>query len=155
MQWKLNFVHITSFIGIYSKSFFLPQVKADFNDIESKAQEFDKNKEQLTEQKSIEAQEEFLSPNLSYKPVDFKKEEEKLKHSDPKKATQLERLGMGLGPRAPNKVQASGRSHSAAASMATVEQVKADRDARMSSRDKYGMSSHTGFFDRFVDMIEK
>jgi len=112
-------------------------------------QEFDKNKEKLAEQKSVEAQEEFMSPNLSYKPVDIKKEEEKMKHSDPIKATQLERLGMGLGPRIATKAQAAGRSHSAAASMETVEQVKPDRDRR-SNRDKYGMSSHTGFFDRLV-----
>lgn len=71
-----------------------------------------------------------------------------MKQSDPKKATQLERLGMGLGPRTVTKAQATGRSHSAAASMATVEQVRPDRDSRTSSRDKYGMSSQTGFFDR-------
>lgn len=132
---------------------FYSQVKTNFNDIESKAQEFDKNKEKISEQKSLEAEKEFFSPNLSYKPVDIKKEEEKLKHSDPKKATQLERLGMGLGPRVPNKAQSTGRSHSAAASMATVEQVRPDRDSsRMSSRDKYGLSTQTGFFDR-LDLL--
>lgn len=131
---------------------YLIKVKANFNDIESKAQEFDKNKEKLSEQKSMEAEKEFFSPNLSYKPVDIKKEEAKLKHSDPKKATQLERLGMGLGPRAPTKAQTTGRSHSAAASMATVEQVRPDRDSsRMSSREKYGTSSQTGFFDSYLD----
>jgi len=100
----------------------------------------------------VEAEEEFLSPNLSYKPVDIKKEEEKLKHSDPKKAAQLERLGMGLGTRTVPNSQASGRSHSASASMATVEQVGPERDSRRSSKDKYGnMTSQTGFFDRLVN----
>lgn len=80
----------------------------------------------------------------------MRKEEEKLKHSDPKKATQLERLGMGVGPRAGPKAQSTaGRSHSAAASMMTVEQVKPD-NGRSSSKDFYGMTSQTGFFDRFV-----
>jgi ADP-ribosylation factor GTPase-activating protein 2/3 len=125
------------------------KVKADFNDIESKAQENDKHRDKVVEQKSFEAKEELMSPNLTYNPINIKKEEERLKHSDPQKATQLERLGMGLGSRAGPKAQTTGRSHSAAASMATVEQVRPDK-ARSSSKDMFGASSHTGFFDRFV-----
>lgn len=41
-----------------------------------------------------------LSSALMYKSTSMKREEEKLKNIDPKKAQQLERLGMGFGNRA-------------------------------------------------------
>jgi len=40
-----------------------------------------------------------LSSALQYKSSSMKREEEKLKSVDPKKAAQLERLGMGFGNR--------------------------------------------------------
>lgn len=41
-----------------------------------------------------------LSSALMYKSNSMKREEEKMKNIDPKKAAQMERLGMGFGNRA-------------------------------------------------------
>jgi hypothetical protein len=55
--------------------------------------------EKLAKTEEVKAFEETgaITGNLAYKHKNFKKEEEKLRHTDPKKAAQLERLGMGFG----------------------------------------------------------
>ena len=93
-------------------SFALFQTKANFSAIESEAQEMDKMKEQtsiaaatpsfddMSDKKSPSTPDDIpLSSALMYKSTSMKREEEKLKNVDPKKAAQLERLGMGFGNR--------------------------------------------------------
>ena len=85
-----------------------------------------------------------ISGNLAYKPKNFNREEEKLKHTDPKKAAQLERLGMGFG----HAVEPSHLSHSASAGLSTVEQVNPTSGSRQKSvLDRYGDNTD-GYFDR-------
>ena len=115
----------------------------------------DKDKEKAALMNVKEAEAELISPNLAYKPVNFKKEEEKLRHTDPKKATQLERLGMGLGgSKRGTGTTPSGRGHSASAAMETVEQVKPTK-TQPSFADKLRVSSNSNmdFFDRLVSVI--
>lgn len=123
-------------------------MKTNFNELESKAQQLDKDKEKAALMNAKEAEAELISPNLAYNPVNFKKEEDKLRHSDPKKAAQLERLGMGVsGGR--KGTTTPGRGHSASAAMATVEQVKPTK-TQSSFADKLRVSSNSNmdFFDR-------
>ena len=128
-------------------AFFL-KVNTNFSELESRAQQMDKDKEKAALMNAKEAEAELMSPNLAYKPVNFKKEEEKLRHSDPKKAAQLERLGMGLGG-GKRGTTPSGRGHSASATMETVEQVKPTKN-EPSFADKLRVSSNSNmdFFDR-------
>ncbi|XP_066920146.1 ADP-ribosylation factor GTPase-activating protein 2-like [Clytia hemisphaerica] len=131
------------------------RTKANFSAIETEAQEMDKMKEQtsiatatptfdeMSDKKSPSTPEDVpLSSSLMYKSSSMKREEEKLKNSDPKKAAQLERLGMGFGNR-------TNISHSMADSMQSVEQVRPDNETR--KKDYYRSNSPTGdgFFDSF------
>lgn len=87
------------------------QTKANFSAIESEAQEMDKMREQTSvtstfeettpsDKKSPATPEDVpLSSALMYKSNSMKREEEKMKSVDPKKAAQMERLGMGFGNR--------------------------------------------------------
>ena len=108
----------------------------------------DKDKEKAALVNAKEAEAELISPNLAYNPVNFKKEEEKLRHSDPKKAAQLERLGMGMGG-GKRGTTPSSRGHSASAAMETVEQVRPTK-TQPSFADKLRVSSNSNmdFFDR-------
>ncbi|XP_057312771.1 ADP-ribosylation factor GTPase-activating protein 3-like [Hydractinia symbiolongicarpus] len=123
--------------------------KANFTAIETEVQQNDKLREEserVMEPSSpaapLSPTEAPLSSTLMYKSASMKREEEKLKVSDPKKAKQLERLGMGFGNR-------GNISHSVSDSMQSVEQVKPDR-SRDSYRDDYGgRSSGPDFFDSF------
>ncbi|KAL5010985.1 hypothetical protein ScPMuIL_013290 [Solemya velum] len=81
------------------------KVKTDFSQIENRAQQLDKEREDLAnarvvqEMKTKEDQEkQMASMRLAYKDMSIqrKKEEDKLKVSDPKKAEQMDRLGMGF-----------------------------------------------------------
>ena len=86
---------------------YLFQSKANFSTIESEAQQQDKLKEQTLLQFEPDTALTQKSPEdiplasaLMYKSASMKREEDKLKQTDPKKAQQLERLGMGFGCRA-------------------------------------------------------
>ena len=102
--------------------------------------------EKLAKTEEVQAFEETgaISGNLVYKPKNFQKEEEKLRHTDPKKAAQLERLGMGFG----YGKDPSHLSHSVSAGLSTVEQVNPKSSSRQKSiLDRYGDKSD-GYFDR-------
>ena len=88
----------------------------------------DQVKERMEEEKKEQAaktvEEEakaVASMRLAYQDlsVQQKKTEERLKHVDPKKAAQVERLGMGLTGGA-----SSGISHSMITEISTIEQVR-------------------------------
>lgn len=101
------------------------KVNTDFKEIERAMQEQEKNKElEISRQiKNKEEQEKQLekqlaSMKLAYNNMDKQreKEEAKLMQSDPKKAQQLERLGMAAGTRS------TGISHSAISDMQIIQQ---------------------------------
>lgn len=122
--------------------------KANFSAIESEAQQLDKLKEQTNVSADISSstpptEEVPLSASLMYQANSLKKEEDRLRQVDPKKAAQMERLGMGFGGR-------SSASHSVASSMHSVEQVKPDRPTE-SNKDYY-RSSQPDSFMGFEDL---
>ena len=122
--------------------FCLLQVKTDFSALESEVNKAEK----LAKTEEVKAFEETgaISGNLSYKPKNYEKEQEKLRHTDPKKAAQFERLGMGFGL----SKEPSHLSHSASAGLSTVEQVKPSFSSRQKSvLDRYDDKSD-GYFDR-------
>nr|XP_034333111.1 ADP-ribosylation factor GTPase-activating protein 2 isoform X1 [Crassostrea gigas] len=130
------------------------RVKANFSEIENKAQQLDKEREELAasravqEAKSEEDQaKQMASMRLAYQDmsIERKKQEEKLKMSDPKKAEQLERLGMGFS-------SAKGMSHSAMTDMQVIEQEQPS-SSRSSKFDSYEKKSSKGrsFFDYELD----
>ena len=66
-------------------------MSSNFAEIESEAQKIEKMKEATT----VEAMS-GPSASLQYKSQNMLREEEKLKNIDPRKAEQLQRLGMGM-----------------------------------------------------------
>jgi len=115
------------------------KVSSNFAEIESEAQKFEKMKE-ATNVETLPGP----SASLQYKSQNMLKEEEKLKNIDPRKAEQMQRLGMGMaGVR-------GGIGHSASESMNTVEQVAADSyQPTYKDRYNYQSSSSSNFFDSY------
>lgn len=119
------------------------KIRTDFSAIEKEAELADKLKAQTFEKKQEEEvvqvpeEEKFNSMRLAYEDLSVrqKKEEDKIKASDPHKAKQMERLGMGFGHR-------SGISHSAVSDMKTIQQENV-------SKAKPTDSGHDSFFDDF------
>ena len=68
------------------------KVSSNFAEIESEAQKSEKMKEATT----VEAGPAGPSASLQYKTQSMLREEEKLKNIDPRKAEQMQRLGMGM-----------------------------------------------------------
>nr|CAD7202493.1 unnamed protein product [Timema douglasi] len=100
------------------------KVKTNFADIEREATMADQLKVQAAEEAKMaaersaeEQQKHMASMRLAYQDLGLqqKKEEEKMKRVDPKKAQQYERLGMGFASR-------TGMSHSALSDMKSIEQ---------------------------------
>jgi len=129
------------------------KVNADFKEIERVITEQEKNKElelinqaknKEEEEKQMEKQ--MASMKLAYNNLDKQreKEEAKLMHSDPKKAQQLERLGMAVGSRS------SGISHSALTDMQIIQQEGVSRNgASSSSYSSYQSKVKDSFMDDF------
>lgn len=76
------------------------RVQTNFAEVEREAEMIDQRKEKQEEKKVVteeEEQEQIVSMRLAYKDLSIEqhKQEERIKKSDPKKAQQVERLGMG------------------------------------------------------------
>ncbi|KAI7697354.1 hypothetical protein SSS_08295 [Sarcoptes scabiei] len=114
------------------------KVQADFDKMEQEALEIDKIKShQVTEPKSAEEQEKKLtSIGIDYN-AKHKQAEDKLK-SDPNKAAQLERLGIGFV-----NAGRSSKSHSAVSDMKVIEQDSACKPKNFSNNlmNEWGFSS--------------
>ncbi|KAK3883160.1 hypothetical protein Pcinc_012493 [Petrolisthes cinctipes] len=93
------------------------RVKKDFGAIEKEAVRNDQLRQEAKELSKEEQQQSLQSLEKAYEDMSLagKREEERMKRTDPKKAQQYERLGMGLGAR-------SGASHSMFGEMRTIEQ---------------------------------
>lgn len=95
------------------------KVKTNFADLEHQASLTDQQKDKVLEKKLSEKKEAetLASVRLAYQDLSLKaqKQEEKLKHSDPTKAKQMERLGMGFNVR-------GHVTHSALSDMQTIAQ---------------------------------
>ncbi|PVD27924.1 hypothetical protein C0Q70_10499 [Pomacea canaliculata] len=131
------------------------KVKANFNEIETRAQQLDKEREEYAKNQAIheartqeEREKQMASMRLAYQDMSLerKKQEEKLKASDPKKAQQLERLGMGF-------ISNKGISHSAISDMQTIQQEAPSR-SRNKDQDLDLYSTRSSTRDRDRDFFE-
>lgn len=123
------------------------KVKANFADIEQRANLADQLKEpviekKLTEEEEVEA---IQSVRLAYQDLSLKKqkEEDRLKMLDPNKAKQIERLGMGFN------VRGGGVSHSMLTDMQTINQDSAP--ANVKSAKSYERDNNSSSNDHFDD----
>ncbi|XP_067676806.1 ADP-ribosylation factor GTPase-activating protein 2-like isoform X2 [Haliotis asinina] len=135
--------------GKKGKGFGAQRVKTNFSEIENRAQQLDKEREELAKATAVqeartkeEQDKQMASMRLAYKDMSLQrqKQEEKLKAADPKKAEQFERLGMGFAG-------SKGISHSAISDMQTIQQegLKDSRNERNNRR--------RDFFDDEMDMM--
>ncbi|XP_060070158.1 ADP-ribosylation factor GTPase-activating protein 2-like isoform X2 [Ylistrum balloti] len=134
------------------------RVKANFNEIESRAQQLDQERETLAANQALveartkeEQEKQMASMRLAYKDMSLqrKKEEEKLKVTDPKKAAQYERLGMGF-------VGNREFSHSAISDMQTIEQSQPNKSSSNSNgADRFDRkpARSKNFFDDELDSM--
>jgi len=127
------------------------KVKADFSEIEKEAEMQDQMKEQRVEderkemeQRAFDEEKQLATMRLAYQDLSKqqKKREEQLKHLDPKKAEQVERLGMGIGIR-------GGISHSAMSDIKSIEQDTPSGGASTKQPTK-----GSDFFDDFEILLD-
>ncbi|XP_014664191.1 PREDICTED: ADP-ribosylation factor GTPase-activating protein 2-like [Priapulus caudatus] len=125
-------------LGARKGGFGAQKVKTDFSKLEKQAQLADEQKAAssmsvTTETRSKEEEEaQGASMRLVYQDISMerKKQEHKMKQTDPKKAEQMERLGMG-GLGAPKGV-----SHSAISDMKVIEQETPISQQRVAGRSR-------------------
>ena len=107
-------------------------MKKDFAEIEREAELADQVKTRIEEERQAAAitkqqdeEKAAASMRLAYKDLSLeqKKTEDKLRVLDPKKAAQVERLGMGVG------AKSAVVSHSAITEMNTIKQVRIENKA--------------------------
>ncbi|KAH3726037.1 ADP-ribosylation factor GTPase-activating protein 2-like isoform X2 [Dreissena polymorpha] len=129
------------------------KVKANFEELESQATLRDKEKEQHAANMAVqesrtqaEQEKQMASMRLAYQDmsIERKKQEEKMKTSDPKKAAQMERLGMGW---AGNR----GVSHSAMTDMQTIEQEGAGQGKFSMDQLERKNNNKSSFFEEELD----
>jgi ADP-ribosylation factor GTPase-activating protein 2/3 len=120
------------------------KVKTNFADIEQRATLANQMKEPVIEKKMTQEEEAeaMTSVRLAYQDLSIKKqkEEDRLKITDPNKAKQMERLGMGYGNR-------GGVSHSMMTDMKTINQDQAPVNIKAPS--KSDNNSKSDFFDDY------
>lgn len=126
---------------------------ANFAELEQRANMADQVKPASEIEKKamtpMEQEEAMTSVRLAYQDLSLKnkREEERVKHSDPTKAKQMERLGMGINTKRSNV------SHSALSDMETITQESAPKSSSSSSayksdfgRSAYNNSSNDDYF---------
>jgi ADP-ribosylation factor GTPase-activating protein 2/3 len=129
------------------------KVNTDFNAIEKQMEEKERLKQEEIVQEKLNKEEtervlekQMASMKLAYDNLDKQreKEEAKLKQFDPKKAQQLERLGMAAGNRS-NTI-----SHSALTDMQIIQQdgVTNTKPTMPRSRDFFDDFDNTGFMSK-------
>ncbi|KAK9870290.1 hypothetical protein WA026_006377 [Henosepilachna vigintioctopunctata] len=128
------------------------KVKTNFAELEREAELAEQSRLRIIEENakatalSQKEQEECqAATRLAYKDLSTQqqKKEEEVKKYDPKKATQVERLGMGVNSR-------TGISHSAVSDMQTIEQenIQATPSSTLTSLSRLRLSDDS-FFDDF------
>jgi ADP-ribosylation factor GTPase-activating protein 2/3 len=129
------------------------KTKANFADIEQRANLADQLKEPVVEKKlTVEEEAEAISSvRLAYHDLSLKrnKEEERLKTLDPNKAKQMERLGMAFNVR-------GGVSHSMLTDMQTINQDQAPMSMKTSSSSSsknYNDRDNNSSNDMFDDYL--
>ncbi|XP_055855552.1 ADP-ribosylation factor GTPase-activating protein 2 [Episyrphus balteatus] len=126
------------------------KVKTNFAEIEQRANLANQFKEPVPEKKlTVEEElESCASVRLAYQDLSIKqsKEEAKMKTTDPLKAKQMERLGMGFN------LRGSDVSHSALSDMETISQTAAPKSSSSSSGNKssYDREINSDSFDSLL-----
>ncbi|XP_025830055.1 ADP-ribosylation factor GTPase-activating protein 2 isoform X2 [Agrilus planipennis] len=128
------------------------KVKTNFADIEKEAvlaEEIrQRNIEEVAKAEALsikEKEEKEAAFRLAYKDLSNEqhRKEEQLKKADPRKAEQVERLGMGFNTR-------SGISHSVMSDLKSIEQENVESTTNsLNSLGKLRLSDNDGFFDSF------
>lgn len=144
---------------VFQKGLGAQKVNTDFKEIERAMLEQERNKEleiqqqaKTREEQEQQMEKQMASMKLAYNNLDKQreKEEAKLMQTDPKKAQQLERLGMAAGSRS------SGITHSAVSDMQIIQQDGISRNggggggsnSYSSQQPSSSMFSSRDFFDR-------
>ena len=127
------------------------KVQTDFNKLEEDAIKADEMRDNLGKTQPIlneeETEERIESIRLAYRDLSEKQKqtEEKMRTTDPNKANQLERLGMGFSSA---RTKGSAVSHSAISDMTTIEQIpnpNTSRNSKVKEMERELMMLELGF----------